>query len=344
MRAKSRGTSVFANFRRLLEWGGGATGIGAPCAGNTKSLSQNLRVRLASAGPSGGRTQGGRMAAPFGRPRTPPREVWPVPPDVRGGFETGSKPNPARITPPPSTRSDRMPGRKGREAAGAGEMPARGLPSAAGAQGSPRPNRWHNATAENSECAAKRTRRWLYATKTFAQNTLHKVRTAATSPDAKRSEMSPLFKTSVQPDAITALFLASSCIAKRCNCGRAERPGASSQGLPIRCGSGRAERPGADAQGPPNLPIDPAQGQPPPRPSCRNLGGCRCGDAPSHLRRLSGAHSPRRPLRHLQRRHRPPRPAPPRPRPDLGQRLGQVRTPPGTTPPPAAPDRDRPQP
>src|SRR5437868_1790502 len=33
------------------------------------------RVRLASAGPSGGRTQGGRMAAPFGRPRTTAREA-----------------------------------------------------------------------------------------------------------------------------------------------------------------------------------------------------------------------------------------------------------------------------
>jgi stage II sporulation protein D len=32
------------------------------------------------------------MAAPFGRPRTPPREVCPVPPGVRGGYETGSKP------------------------------------------------------------------------------------------------------------------------------------------------------------------------------------------------------------------------------------------------------------
>ncbi len=32
------------------------------------------------------------MAAPFGRPRTTPREVCPAPPGVRGGFETGSKP------------------------------------------------------------------------------------------------------------------------------------------------------------------------------------------------------------------------------------------------------------
>jgi phosphohistidine phosphatase len=31
------------------------------------------------------------MAAPFGRPRTPPREVCPVPPGVRGGHGTGSK-------------------------------------------------------------------------------------------------------------------------------------------------------------------------------------------------------------------------------------------------------------
>jgi BASS family bile acid:Na+ symporter len=31
------------------------------------------------------------MAAPFGRPRTPPREVCPAPPGVRGGIETASK-------------------------------------------------------------------------------------------------------------------------------------------------------------------------------------------------------------------------------------------------------------
>ena len=31
------------------------------------------------------------MAAPFGRPRTTPREVCPAPPGVRGGIETGSK-------------------------------------------------------------------------------------------------------------------------------------------------------------------------------------------------------------------------------------------------------------
>src|ERR1700760_2017052 len=42
------------------------------------------RVRLASAAPSGGRTQGGRMAAPFGRLRTTPREVCAAPPGVRG--------------------------------------------------------------------------------------------------------------------------------------------------------------------------------------------------------------------------------------------------------------------
>ena len=89
-----------------------------------------------------------------------------------------------------------MPGREGREAAGAGEMPARGLPSAASAKGPPRPNRWHYATAEHSECAAKRTRRWLYATKTFAQNTLHKVRTAAACADAKRSTCGIYSKTS----------------------------------------------------------------------------------------------------------------------------------------------------
>jgi ATP-dependent Lon protease len=51
--------------------------------------SRDPRVRLASAGPSGGRTQGGLMAEPFGRPRTTPREVCPEPPDVRGGPETG---------------------------------------------------------------------------------------------------------------------------------------------------------------------------------------------------------------------------------------------------------------
>jgi thiol reductant ABC exporter CydC subunit len=59
-----------------------------------EGLSQDLRVRLASAGPSGGRTQGGRMAAPFGRLRTPPREVCPAPPDVRA--DPGTAP-PARF-------------------------------------------------------------------------------------------------------------------------------------------------------------------------------------------------------------------------------------------------------
>lgn len=56
-----------------------------------KCLSENQRVRLASAGPSGGRTQGGRIAALFGRPRTTPREVCPVPPGVRGGSRTGTR-------------------------------------------------------------------------------------------------------------------------------------------------------------------------------------------------------------------------------------------------------------
>jgi hypothetical protein len=37
--------------------------------------SEDPPVRLASAGPSGARTQGGRIAALFGRPRTPPREA-----------------------------------------------------------------------------------------------------------------------------------------------------------------------------------------------------------------------------------------------------------------------------
>jgi hypothetical protein len=47
------------------------------------SLHRNPRVRLADAGPSGGRTQGGRIATLFGRPRTTPREVCPAPPGVR---------------------------------------------------------------------------------------------------------------------------------------------------------------------------------------------------------------------------------------------------------------------
>jgi len=51
---------------------------------DAKGPSENPRVRLASAGPSGARTQGGRIAALFGRPRTPHR-ADPPPPDVRGG-------------------------------------------------------------------------------------------------------------------------------------------------------------------------------------------------------------------------------------------------------------------
>ena len=103
MPAKSKMANAFANFRRRLEWGGGATGIGAPCAGNIK-------------------------------------------------------PNPAGATPPPSTRSARQSGRE-----------AEHLPR--------------------------------------------------------------LFKTCVQPDAITTLFLARSRIAKRCGSGRAERPAAHAKSL-----------------------------------------------------------------------------------------------------------------
>ena len=51
---------------------------------DAKGISGDPRVRLASAGPSGARTQGGRIAALFGRLRTPPR-AGPPPPDVRGG-------------------------------------------------------------------------------------------------------------------------------------------------------------------------------------------------------------------------------------------------------------------
>jgi hypothetical protein len=47
------------------------------------SLCGDPRVRLADAGPSGGRTQGARIAALFGRLRTTPREVCPAPPGVR---------------------------------------------------------------------------------------------------------------------------------------------------------------------------------------------------------------------------------------------------------------------
>src|ERR1700742_3428709 len=53
--------------------------------------SRTPRVRLASAAPSGGRTQGGRMAAPFGRPRTTPREVCAAPPGARGGYWIATK-------------------------------------------------------------------------------------------------------------------------------------------------------------------------------------------------------------------------------------------------------------
>jgi hypothetical protein len=59
-----------------------------------KGLRRSPRVRLASAGPSGGRTQGGRIATLFGRLRTPPREVCPAPPDVRGGCAAGPQPHP----------------------------------------------------------------------------------------------------------------------------------------------------------------------------------------------------------------------------------------------------------
>ena len=103
MPAKPKMANAFANLRRRLEWGGGATGIGAPCAGNIK-------------------------------------------------------PNPAGATPPPSTRSARQSGRE-----------AEHLPR--------------------------------------------------------------LFKTCVQPDAITTLFLARSRIAKRCGSGRAERPAAHAKSL-----------------------------------------------------------------------------------------------------------------
>ena len=57
-----------------------------------EGLSQEPGVRLASAGPSGGRTQVGRIAALFGRPRTTPREVCPAPPGVRGAPGAASKP------------------------------------------------------------------------------------------------------------------------------------------------------------------------------------------------------------------------------------------------------------
>ena len=59
---------------------------------DARGPSENPRVRLASAGPSGARTQGGRIAALFGRPRTPHR-AGPPPPDVRGGSWTGPKPD-----------------------------------------------------------------------------------------------------------------------------------------------------------------------------------------------------------------------------------------------------------
>ena len=49
------------------------------------NLSSEPCVRLADAGPSGGRTQGARIAALFGRLRTTPREVCPAPPGVRAG-------------------------------------------------------------------------------------------------------------------------------------------------------------------------------------------------------------------------------------------------------------------
>jgi hypothetical protein len=57
-------------------------------AGDAASVepSESSRVRPASAAPSGGRTQGGLMAAPSGRPRPTPREVCAAPPDVRVSF------------------------------------------------------------------------------------------------------------------------------------------------------------------------------------------------------------------------------------------------------------------
>jgi glycerol-3-phosphate dehydrogenase (NAD(P)+) len=61
----------------------------------TKGLVESPRVRLASAGPSGARTQGGRIAALFGRLRTPHR-AGPPPPGVRGG----SRPDPKGLIAP----------------------------------------------------------------------------------------------------------------------------------------------------------------------------------------------------------------------------------------------------
>jgi N-acetyltransferase len=61
----------------------GRLGFRAPGKNLGSRHSQIPRVRLADAGPSGGRTQGDRIAALFGRPRTTPREVCPAPPGVR---------------------------------------------------------------------------------------------------------------------------------------------------------------------------------------------------------------------------------------------------------------------
>jgi hypothetical protein len=66
----------------------GRLGFRAPGKGMISTglkTSRNPRVRLADAGPSGGRTQGARIAALFGRLRTTPREVCPAPPGVRAG-------------------------------------------------------------------------------------------------------------------------------------------------------------------------------------------------------------------------------------------------------------------
>jgi len=61
----------------------GRLGFRAPGDRSSLNLSSEPRVRLADAGPSGGRTQGARIAALFGRLRTTPREVCPAPPGVR---------------------------------------------------------------------------------------------------------------------------------------------------------------------------------------------------------------------------------------------------------------------
>ena len=114
---------------------------------------------------------------------------------------------------------------------------------------SPSPRPWSAAAGWENDTSVSPRSSGAIPPKTLAQRYGRELGVAA-CPDAKRRTCGIYSRTSVQPDAITALFLASSCIAKRCNCGRAERPGASSQGLPAQCDSGPAECPTATAQGP----------------------------------------------------------------------------------------------